>query len=929
MLKKTIVTAVLSTLLPISLACADDVQDIVAATHYREIGPTRPGGRVVSFAVSESDPDLFFAGAGPGGVWKTVNGGISFETVFESESVASIGDIAIARSDDNIIWIGTGEANLRNSTYYGNGVYRSTDGGETWTHMGLPESHHIGRVIIHPDNPDIVFVAAQGHLYSENAERGVFKTTDGGNTWRKTLGVNIHGRDIGATDVRFSPNNPDELMAVTYDRQRMPWGFRTAGPGSGIYRSSDQGETWQKLDNGLPGGNLGKIGIDFFAGDPDIVYATIDNANVVGQSEAARWQQLVSGLMIEESTIGHQIFRSDDGGTGWRQVSRPGESIGNRSNYYGQIIVDPANSQHVYVLSEIVQESFDGGQSWQQGIRYGGDNHVLWINPGNSRHLLMGYDYGMAISRDAGANWYHPDELSMAQVYAVGIDNERPYNVYAGMQDFGSWKGPSTKKGRFPIRFEDWEHVNGGDGFYNRADPLDGRWLYSGSQFGHIVRIDQRTGERKTIVDDEELDHRFNWNTPFIVSPHDNETLFVGAERLLRSDNRGDDWQVLGPDLTKNDSSRFNGVGAVSYGTITTIDQSKLDANLLWAGTDDGNIQVSMDGGESWTEVGGNITDATGYWVTRVVASAHDTDRAYVSVSGFHHDDFRPLVYRTDDLGQSWISITSGFGQSSVNVIQEDPVNENVLYAGSDQAVHVSVDAGNNWHRMQNNMPTIPVHDLVVHERENDLVVGTHGRGVYIADVSILQQFDPEWLSASAHLLEPEPVVQWRMVRQPAVSAQNFAGETAQPAVRIAYWLGDEPNGPVSLAVHDGEQKLMDLSATGRRGLNMADWYMTRTEARTEEEQAEWTEFQAMLANETEFFDYYDTVEQFPEPGEEVDRFGRSLNTRVHPLPSLFDRDVKFFRVGPGQYRVVLTVGDVVYETRAVLLADEWYQTQN
>ena len=262
-------------------------------------------------------------------------------------------------------------------------------------------------------------------------------------------------------------------------------------------------------------------------------------------------------------------------------------------------------------------------------------------------------------------------------------------------------------------------------------------------------------------------------------------------------------------------------------------------------------------------------------------------------------------------------------------MIQEDPVNENVLYAGSDQAVHVSVDTGRNWHRMQNNMPTIPVHDLVVHEREKDLVVGTHGRGVYIADVSILQQFDPEWLSASVHLLEPEPVVQWRMVRQPAVSAQNFAGENAQPAVRIAYWLGDEPNGPVSLAVHDGDRKLMDLSSTGRPGLNMADWYMTRTEARTEEEQAEWTEFQAMLANETEFFDYYDTVEQFPEPGEEVDRFGRSLNTRVHPLPSLFDRDVKFFRVGPGQYRVVLTVGDVVYETQAVLLADEWYQNQN
>ena len=925
MTKRYVYAVILSALLPASPSLADGVRDFLSATYYREIGPTRPGGRVVTFAVSAKNPDLFFVGAGPGGVWKTNNGGISFETVFESEAVASIGDIAMAPSDDNLVWIGTGEANLRNSTYYGNGVYKSTDGGNTWTHMGLPGSHHIGRVIIHPDDPDIVFVAAQGHLYSENPERGVFKTTDGGRTWRKVLGVSIDGRDIGATDVRFRPDNPDELLAVTYDRQRTPWGFRTAGPGSGIYRSQDQGETWEKLDSGLPAGMLGKIGIDYFAGDTDVVYATIDNANIDSTSDVDRWQQLTTGLSTDASTVGHQIFRSDDGGSHWRQVSKPGESIGNRSNYYGQIIVDPSDPEHIYVLSEIVEESFDGGRNWEQKIRYGGDNHVLWINPENSRHLLMGYDYGMAISRDAGANWYHPDELSMAQVYAIGVDNARPYNVYAGMQDFGSWKGPSTKKGRFPIRFEDWEHVNGGDGFYNQVDPTDHRWLYSGSQFGHITQIDQRTGKRKTILGDEDTDYRFNWNTPFLVSPHANDTLIVGANRVLRSENRGDDWQPISPDLTKNDSSRFNGVGAVNYGTITTVDQSNINENLFWVGTDDGNIQVTVNGGESWNEVGSNISESTGYWVTRVTASAHNVDRAYISVSGFHHDDFRPLIYRTEDRGNSWTLITQGLGHSSINVVIEDPVNRNILYAGSDQAVYVSVDAGDSWHRMQNNMPTIPVHDLTVHSRENDLVVGTHGRGVYIADVSVLQQFDPDRLRDDTYLFESEPLVQWRMVSQKAVSAQNFTGENARQAIQIAYWLGSGVDDPVSLAIYDGNRKLMDIPAPARSGLNFASWYMTRTEPRSTEEQAEWRELQEMLATEPEFFDYYDTVEQFPEPGEEVDRYGRSLQTRVHLLPGLLDQSVKYLRVAAGNYRIALKVGGVVYETEATILEDTWF----
>ena len=703
-------TAVL-VLVAVGLAAQPTARAIVSRLEFREIGPTRPGGRVVAFAVSPSDPYVFFVGAGPGGLWKTVNNGTTFEPVFDHQAVASIGDVAIAPSDSNVVWVGTGEANLRNSTYYGNGVYRSLDGGETWEHRGLDESHHIGRVLIHPTDPDIVYVAAQGHLYSENPERGVYKTTDGGANWTLALGVSIDGRAIGATEVVMDPRDPETLYAVTYDRQRFPWSFRVAGPGSGIYKSEDAGASWRKLANGLPTGMLGRIGIDIFRRDPRLLYATVDNQNSPGLSDEARQRELFAGRPASEPTVGHGIYRSDDGGESWRLVSPESESIGGRSNYYGQIIIDPNDAEHLYVLDMFVWESRDGGASWSSEIRYAGDNHVLWIDPADSRHLLMGYDYGMAISHDAGATWYHPDELGMAQVYAVGVDMDRPYNVYCGLQDFGSWKGPSTKKGRFPIRFEDWEHVNGGDGFYNQVDPGDSRWLYSGSQFGHITRIDQRTGRRQTIVDDEASEHRFNWNTPLLISPHDSRVLFVGANVVLRSDSRGDDWAVISPDLTRADEDRLEGVGAVRYGTITTLDESPIEAGVLWVGTDDGNVYLSRDGGGNWTDLTANLPAPDGYRVSRVEASHHDPATAYVSVSGFHRDDFEPLLYRTADFGSSWRSIAAGLPAGAVNVILEDARNPALLFAGTDAGVFASLDGGAGWARMSHGLPTIPVAD--------------------------------------------------------------------------------------------------------------------------------------------------------------------------------------------------------------------------
>lgn len=899
--------------------------DILSFFHYRSIGPTRQGGRVVAFAVNPHDPLTFFVAAGPSGVWKTTNNGHSFQEVFLQEAISSIGDIRLAPSRPQTVWLGTGEANLRNSTYYGNGVYRSDDGGETWRHMGLEETHHIGRIIIHPRNPDVVYVAAQGHLYSENPERGVFKTSDGGNTWEKVLSVKISGRDIGVTDLVMDPQDPATLYAAAYDRQRWAWSFRTAGPGSRIYRTKDGGKSWVQLTAGLPDGVLGKIGLAIYPQDPRILYATIDNANSPGISAAERMNELFSGRPPSLPTIGHEIYRSDNGGDNWHRVSPEGKSIGNRSNYYGQIIVDPNNPDHVYVLSEKVDESLDGGKTWFRAFEYAGDNHVLWIDPRDSRHMLLGYDYGMAITYDAGDFWYHPDELSMAQLYAIGVDMDYPYNVYGGMQDFGSWKGPSTKKGRFPIRFEDWEHMQGGDGFYNQVDPRDSRWLYSESQFGGLSRIDQKTGRRYRIGW-ENQDLRFNWNAPFLLSPHNPDVILHGAQYVLRSQFRGEGWEKISPDLTTNDKAKLKGVGAVQYCTITTLDESSILPGLIWAGTDDGRLWVTRNNGEQWERCEKNIPDFPGYWITRVISSRHKRGRAWVTCSGFHFDDFTPFVYETEDFGKSWSRLCSGLPQDeAVNVIREDHKNPDLLFIGTDKAVYVTIDRGRSWNKMQGNMPTVPIHDLLIHPRENDLVVGTHGRGFYITDISPLQELSADVLAKTVYFFEIEPKVQWIMPSQKAVSAQNFAGENESYGVMINYYLKQPlPEDPI-IQVHAGTRLINEFKGSNKAGLNSIVWGMTRKIKRTQEEMKRFDRWFRFAQEEEEFFDYYDTVDWFGAPDQEVARDGRSLQTRVHMRPEVLEREYKYFRVIPGTYIVSLIFPDRAIRKKAVIYRDVWY----
>ncbi len=897
--------------------------DVLDWVHYREIGPTRPGGRVVAFAVSQQNPYVFYVGAGPGGLWKTVNNGTTFESIFDNEQTSSIGDVVVAPSDDDIVYVGTGEGNLRNSAYYGDGVYRSNDGGATWSNIGLRESGQIGRLVVDPTNPEVVYVAAQGYYYADNPERGVYKTTNGGRTWTKSLGVVVDGVAVGATDIVMDPRDPDVLYAATYQRIRRPWGFSGSGPGSGIHKTTDGGATWTRLSNGLPDGLIGRIGLAIYPRDPDILYAVIGNDNSPGVAYEDRWREVQAGQPGAVDPVGNLVYRTDDGGDSWRRTTE--NTVGERDNYYGRIVVDPGDENTVYVMASMVHKSTDGGRSWSRAFEYGGDNHALWIDPDNRDHMLLGYDYGFAMSFDSGANWQHLDNLSMAQIYAIGVDMEYPYNVYGGLQDFGSWKGPSTKKGRFPIRFEDWEHVQGGDGFYNQVDPTNGRWLYTESQFGGLSRNDQKTGVRRRIRYRGNRGLRFNWNAPLLISPHNPDVIYHGANILLKSPFRGERWEEVSPDLTKNDASKFGGREVSQYGTLTAIDESPVEQGVLWVGTDDGNVQVSRDGGDTWTLLNANIPSNPEYWVSRIIASHHAAGTAYVTFTGRHMTDYRPFVYKTTDYGETWTSIAANLPDESINVIREDHRNPNLLFVGTDRTVHVSLDGGRSWNELKNNLPTIPVHDLVIHPRENDLVVGTFGRGFYIADISPLQELTREVMDSDVHFFDIETKVQWVMPRQTAVADQNFEGENEPHGAMLNYYLKSGIPAGVTLSVYDGAILINEFEGPGDAGLNSVMWGMTRRgRKRTPEEVARWDE--EMRTGEPEpFYDYYDTNEFFGAPDQEVGRTGLSLRTRVQGRPGMEGREYELHRVQPGEYRVELRAGGTLLTRTALILQDFWY----
>lgn len=893
---------------------------IFDAVRFREIGPTAQGGRYVEFAVVESNPRVFYAATATGGLWKTVNHGISFTPVFDQQPDVAIGAVALAQSRPDVVYVGTGESNNSRSTYGGNGVYKSIDAGRTWAKAGLPDAGRIGRIVVHPKNPDIVFVAASGRLYTENPERGIYRSTDGGRSWTKTLDHQVDGREIGAIDVAMDPFNPKVLYAATYDKVRRPWTFGEGGPGSALFKSTDGGTTWRQLTSGLPGGLIGRIGISVARSDPKTVYVIVENANsrTVPADERRRRMALGFG----DGSIGDELYRSDDAGATWRKVAPPepaaapaggrggrgGWTGGTPPYYYGQVRVDPKNKEHVYVLSVGVTHSTDGGRTWASAFNFGGDNHALWINPADSDHLLLGHDHGMGVSFDGGRNWLSPDNKPLAQFYAIGYDMDQPYNVYGGLQDNGSSRGPSTMKGGGSIPFEAWYRVGGGDGFYNVVDPTDSRWLYNESQFGAIQRVDQKTGQSRSIrysrpQGQEAL--RWNWSSPILISPHNPEVVYHAANVLLRSSNRGDTWTEISPDLTKNLAERRGGTGNIQYATITSADESPVLGGVIWVGTDDGNVQVTRDGGKTWTNVTDRITGHPGYWVSRVIASHHDVATAYVTVTGLRHDDFKPLAWKTTDYGATWTSIAGNLPTEAINVIREDRRNPKLLFIGSDAGVHASLDGGASWHPMKNGLKAVPVHDLAIHPREQELMAGTHGRGIYIADISGLQPLTPAVLAADAHLAPIVPAVQFVAGLRPATASRNYDGQSRLPGVHINYYLKSAAGG-VTVRVYDGARMIAETStAPGKAGLNTVRWTMQSMRAMTEAEQAAGRGGRGGGA--------------FAGGGA-----GRGAPAAAPASPHFpaAAAGVVLATVPPGEYRVVLSVGGREYSQTAVVTSE-------
>ena len=762
---------------------------------FRAIGPAIMGGRIDDFAVVESNPHTIYAATASGGLWRTTNNGVTWDPLFDAESHSSIGDVTIAPSNPEIVWVGTGEANNRQSSSWGNGVYKSVDGGKTWTNMGLRDSHHIGRIVIHPTNPDIVYVAAAGRLWGPNRERGLFKTTDGGKTWTNTKFIN---EDTGFIDVAMDPQEPETLYAAAYQRRRTPYGFNGGGPGSGLYKTTDGGASWVRLGGGLPEGDAGRIGIDIYRKDPKIVYVVYEHAQ-------------------------GGVFRSEDRGATWKKMN----DINPRPMYYSQIRIDPQNDQRIYVLGASMYISDNGGKTLSNaGVfwRIHGDYHAMWINPANSNHMILGSDGGIHFSYDKTRTWDYVNTIPLGQFYEVGFDFRRPYWVYGGLQDNGSWGAPSATLNVTGPSNDEWVRVGGGDGFYTQVDPKDPNTIYTEWQNGNIQRLDLVTTEAKNIrpqpPEGSAEKYRFDWNSPIHISVHDNRRIYLGGNRLFISNNRGDSWELVTPDLTKNiDRDKIEIMGTLpklsahdgqeTFGHITTIAESPVTAGVLWVGTDDGNVQVSRDGGKTWKNVVDRIARIAGgapknTYVTRVIASAASAGRAYVTVDGHRNDDFRPYVFVTEDFGETWRAITNNLPHPA-NVIREHPRNPELLFVGTEFGLWVSFNRGAVWRQMKNNLPTVPVDDIAIHPRENDLIVGTHGRSIWILDdLSPLEQMTEAIAGTEAHLLAPRPAVMWRLnFHKGNTGNKTFIANNPPAGAILHYYLRERAKEKVRLTVHD------------------------------------------------------------------------------------------------------------------------------
>lgn len=832
----------------------------------RNIGPTAQGGRIVDIDVNLSNTKEFYVAYASGGIFKTSNNGITFEPIFDHQDALGIGDFALHQADPRILYVGTGEKNSSRSSYAGSGVYKTLDGGKSWQHLGLAGTHHISRVIIHPGNPDVVWVAALGSLYTNSADRGIYKTTDGGKTWNKTLYIND---STGVVDLVINPQNPDQLWASTWEKSRKAWSFTGNGAGSAIYRSVDGGSTWVRSTAGFPQGKqVGRIGLDISQSKPNILYAILDNQGEVAESatkKSAEGLQLkdfstmtreallklddkklddflrsngfprkydagrvkkeiaanqyapralydylggdANANLFNTKIIGAEMYRSDDYGVTWKKMnSYDLDAVFYTYGYYfAEMRVAPDNPDLIYFYGVPMLKSRDGGVTWSRIDTVGNvhvDHHVLWINPRDSQHLLLGNDGGLYQSYDEGANWLHVANMPVGQFYTVSVDMDVPYHVYGGLQDNETLAGPSRTDEPYVIA---WETLMGGDGMYAVPDPRNSKLVYAGFQFGNYFRIERDKGKRARITPTGNLGEpnlRWNWRTPLLVSKHNPDIIYMAAQKVFRSLNKGDDWEVISGDLTTNRPQ-----GNIPFSTIASLAESPLKFGLLYAGTDDGNVWVSRDGGGNWEPIQAGLP--AGKWVSSVTPSPTNEATVYISLNGYRNDDFATYLFMSNDYGKTWKSVKGNLPESVANVIIQDPVNASLLYCGLDNGTYVSLDKGQTWHFF-NGMLNVSSYDMVVHPRDLELVVGTHGRSVYVADVKPLQQlrdaskpimaFAPESIRFSENWGERS--VGWSKPYEPVVSVLYYVGK---PVASIQVEVLDEKKNVLRKTTTSGE----------------------------------------------------------------------------------------------------------------------------
>jgi photosystem II stability/assembly factor-like uncharacterized protein len=801
-------------------AAAAAPADPFPGLQFRNIGPAVMGGRVDDLAVLESNPAVFYVGTATGGLWKTVNHGTTWTVLFDDlDDTVSIGDIAINPNDANTVWVGSGENNNRQSGSWGNGIYKSTDGGVTWKHMGLPTSKHIARIIVDPVDHDVVYVAALGSLWGAGGERGIYKTTDGGLTWARIHFVND---DTGATELVMDPSNNKVLYAATYQRRRATWGFNGGGPGSAMWKSSDAGRTWTKLTGGVPTGPLGRIGMDVYRSNPNILYARIEHEKESG------------------------TYRSDDAGLSWRRMSNTNP----RPMYFSQIRIDPNNDLRIYVLGVQIHISDDGGRTFVENGVLHSDHHAMWINPKNSNHIIDGNDGGIGVSWDKGATWEAVYNMDLGQFYHITYDMETPYNVCGGLQDNYTWCGPTAVRSRTGIANDQWFQIHGGDGFEAQIDPKNSRIIYAESQDGNISRIDKISNERKSIRPlpaRGEPPLRWNWNTPILMSPHDPATIYVGANKVFKSTDRGQSWTAISPDIThatdreglslmgqtakeftiaKND-------GVQSYGNIVQLVESPKNPGVLYAGTDDGKVHMTKDG-KTWTDITSRFKGVpANAYVSRLSASAHDVNVVYATFDNHRADDMNTYIYASVDGGNNFRSIGEGIPKGhAITAMAEDPKNPSVLYSGSEFGLFVSPDRGGKWMRIKSNLPTVPIHEIVVHPRDNDMIVATHGRSIWILDdITPLQQ-QAEAMKTDAFLFDLRGGMQFNPANDRGfVSDKPFFGKNPAYGAAISYYLS-KPQTSVALRIRDaGGTQVRELTGNDLRdargaGINRVYWDM-------------------------------------------------------------------------------------------------------